>query len=107
MTNGKAFQNLSQEEKEQFMQTYNDYPLKDYVDWQSYYDSGNGNALDFVVAIAKGRNEDGNLVFVLDEFSEDDMDYKLIYVCEENAFYKVADNPDEVGDFIEGGEPIW
>lgn len=89
MTNGEAYSNLTLEEKDEFRKVYNDHPLADYIDWDEYYASTDGNALDFVRCLNRLTDADGEAVFVLEELVEDDMDYYLIFVCGDNTFYKV------------------
>lgn len=91
-TNGEVYQDLSDEEKNNFRKTYSNHPLAKYIDWEAYYNSSDGNALHFVKCIRKYEDEEERLVFVLEKVVEDDLDYNLIYVCEENAFYKVPDD---------------
>lgn len=88
-TNGEAYQALPDEEKNNFREIYGNHPLADYIDWQAYYASNNGNALDFVRCIDKYKDKDGKQVYVLEDITEDDLDYKLIFVCEDNTFCKV------------------
>lgn len=89
MTNGQAYNRLTAKEQEEFRKVYDNHPLADYIDWDEYYESPNGNALDFVKCIDKYTNDENHTVFVLEELVEDDMDFCLIFVCEDNAFYKV------------------
>lgn len=96
-TNGEAFTALSAKEKEFFYKTYKTHPLSDYIDWKAYYVSKNGNALDFVVCLDEYTDEEGKRVFVLKEIVEDDCDYLLIYVCEDNMFYKIPDERENKG----------
>lgn len=91
-TNGKNYNELSPEEKEVFVDMYKNHPLNNYIDWESYYNSENGNALDFVKCIDKYKDEEEKEVFVLEKTVIDEHDYLLIFVCEENSFYKVPDN---------------
>lgn len=91
-TNGMSYSALTPEEKEKFRETYNNHPLVNFIDWQAYYNSSDGNALHFVRCIDKYTDEEGRRVFVLDKINEDDLDYKLIFVCEENSFYKIPDD---------------
>lgn len=95
MTNGKTYQGLTQEQQKDFRKTYQNHLLVDYIDWKAFYDSENGNAMDFVQYLDKYTDEKGQTVYVLDKLVENDMDYKLIFVCEENTFYKVPDTDEE------------
>lgn len=94
-TNGEAYKNLSDEEKNDFRKMYMEHPLASYIDWEAYYNSTDGNALNFVICINKYEDEEGRLVFTLENLIIDDLDYKLIFVCEEETFYKVPDNDKE------------
>lgn len=94
ITNGEAFQQLNEAQKEAFRETYRNHPLADYIDWDAFYESGNGNALDFVKHIEKTVDENGGVVFFLKRIQENDMDYKLMFVCSENIFVKEPDDSD-------------
>jgi hypothetical protein len=94
VTNGIAYQQLSAEEQSRFRKTYSNHPLFDYIDWEAYYNSTNGNAMDFVNHLGKYKDENGNDVYILERFTEEDEDYRLIFVCGENTFYKVPDTDD-------------
>ena len=90
MTNGAVYQKLATEEKVYFRRLYNDHPLFGFIDWKAFYESENGNAMDFVSYQEKFQNKYGQTVYVLEDLiSENNEDYKLIYICEEDAFYKV------------------
>ena len=89
MTNGEAYNILTDKERADCFKVYDNHPLTDYIDWDSYYESENGNALDFVNCLDRFVDEDNGTVFVLEEFVEDDMDYCLVYVCALNAFFVV------------------
>lgn len=89
MTNGEAYKTLNDREREEFRKVYGDHPLADYIDWDSYYESENGNAMDFVNCLDSYVDEDGNTILVLEEVVEDDMDYYLIFDCDEGSFMKV------------------
>lgn len=91
-TNGNAFQKLDNTQKEAFRETYRNHPLADFIDWDAFYESQNGNTLDFVKCIDKYKDENGNTVFFLKQIQEDDMDYKLLFVCGENCFIKEPDD---------------
>lgn len=88
-TNGMGYKSLSLEEKKKFREMYNNHPLVNYIDWEAYYNSYDGNALNFVECIGKYKDEEGRQVFVLGYITENDLDYKLLFVCEKNEFYKV------------------
>lgn len=89
ITNIEAFNALTAKKQEELRSVYASHPLVDYIDWDEYYDSPNGNALDFVKCVDSYTDEENRLVFVLEELVDDDEDYYLIFVCEDNAFYKV------------------
>lgn len=92
--NGTAFENLSFEEQNVFLKQYGEYPLKDYVDWESYYNSDDGNVMNFVHCIGECRNDNGERLLILDRLTIDDSDYMLVYNCEDNSFYTMPDTLD-------------
>ncbi len=90
MTNGEVFQSLTTEEKLLFRKYYNSHPLFGFIDWKAFYESEDGNAMNFVSYQNKYKNIYGQTVYVLEDLiSENNEDYQLIYICEEDAFYKV------------------
>lgn len=115
-TNGEFFKSLSTEEKVKFREQYGKHPLRDFIDWQEFYNSQDGNELDFVKCIEKTTMVIDNVfdeeiqeekeVIILLEFMEDDTEYQLVYVIDENAFYKIP-KPTLVTLIPEalGGEP--
>ncbi len=90
MTNGAVYQKLPTDEKLLFRKLYNSHPLFGFIDWKAFYESENGNAMDFVLYQDKFQNKYGQTIYVLaDVSSETNEDYKLVYICEEDAFYKI------------------
>lgn len=93
-TNEKAYFMLNQSQKQVFVEVYRNHPLAEYIDWTAFYDSTNGNTLDFVRCIDRYINEEGKEVFLLKKFTKDEMDYKLLFICEDNMFIEVPDTTD-------------
>lgn len=88
MTNGELFKQLSERDKAKFRKLYSKHPLSEYIDWDAFYDSDNGNALDFVMCLEKTTNDEGNTILVLKEIQEDGEDYKLAFNCFTGELYK-------------------
>lgn len=89
MTNEMAYNLLTSEKQHEFRKIYDQQPLASYIDWQAYFASDDGNSLHFVNYIRKDKDENGELVFVLEELVEDDMDYELVFNCSDNTFGKI------------------
>ena len=87
-TNGLNFEKLSAKEKEKFRETYRNSPLSKYINWEKFYKSDNGNTLDFVVCLEKKTDDEGNVIFVLENIQENGEDYLLVYNCTDGCFYK-------------------
>lgn len=87
-TNSNAYSGLSEKDKQHFLDTYSNHPLHDYIDWKAFYESENGNEMDFVKAIGKEKNENGDTVYILDIVIENDEDYELLFDTTENEFQK-------------------
>ena len=99
MTNGEAYQKLTTDEKIKFRKMYNEHPLFGFIDWKAFYNSEDGNAMNFVNCQNIIHNKYGQTVYVLeDAVSETGEDYKLVYVCEEDAFYKISANACDEGE---------
>lgn len=90
-TNGKTFDTLTSEEKIEFKETYKNHPLFDFIDWEAFYHSKNGNAFDFVDCITKAKDEDGNEMLVLKKLTDNNEDYLLVYMLKDGNFYKIPD----------------
>lgn len=98
-TNGDFFKGLSKEDKIKFREQYGRHPLRDFIDWQEFYNSENGNELDFVKCIEKTKMVIDNMfdeevqeekdVIILLEFIDDDTEYQLVYVIDDDTFYKI------------------
>lgn len=88
-TNGQFFCDLKPSEQEDFRRKYGSHPLVDYIDWDAFYASDDGDEMNFVNCIRKGEDEEGNTVFVLCYIISQDEDYELIFVCGKNEFYKI------------------
>lgn len=116
-TNGEFFKSLSNEEKIKFREQYGKHPLREFIDWQAFYNSESGDEMDFVKCIKKDRmviddsfkdaetQEEENVIILL-EFEDDDTEYQLVYAIEDGIFYKIPKStpvtliPEELG-----GEP--
>lgn len=88
-TNSDVYFGLSEEQKENFLKTYSNHPLVNYIDWKAFYDSDNGNEMDFVNAVRIDKDEEGNLNYVLKEVVENDEDYELVYFSADNEIRKM------------------
>lgn len=116
-TNGEFFKSLSNEEKIKFREQYGKHPLREFIDWQAFYNSESGDEMDFVRCIKKDRmviddtfkdeetQEEENVIILL-EFEDDDTEYQLVYAIEDGIFYKIP-KPTPVTLIPEefGGEP--
>ncbi|MBR0540594.1 MAG: hypothetical protein IJK26_00085 [Clostridia bacterium] len=86
--NCDVFYGLTDEQKKNFLDTYANHPLADYIDWKAFYNSDDGNEMNFVKAVRVDKDEDGNLNYVLEEITENDEDYELIYFSADNEIRK-------------------
>ena len=90
MTNGEIYNTLPDDEKNKFRAAYNSHPLFNYIDWKAFYNSDDGNALNFVKYRNKYITKQGDIVYILDNITSDNQeDYQLAYNCTEDAFYKI------------------
>lgn len=89
-TNIENYNQLSDAEKKRFRETYNKHPLFPYIDWDAYSKSYGGNTLDFVKCVDRYIDRTKNIMFfVLEMTIIDDMDYLLVYDCNENQFLHI------------------
>lgn len=71
-------------------QLYANHPLHEYIDWEAYMESEDGNEMHFVRCIDTFIDENEKTNIVLDLFSdENDIDYYTVYVIEDDAFYQI------------------
>ena len=117
VTNGEFFKSLSVEEQQNFREQYGRHPLREFIDWQEFYNSSNGNELDFIknplgrffMVIDKDMPEsewESEEVIVLLEYEEEGYDYQLVYAVADGIFYKIPkDTPVELIPEELGGEP--
>ena len=87
-TNSDVFQNLSEADKEKFLNTYSNHPLADYIDWKAFYASDDGDEMHFLKYERTEKNENGSLVYVLAEIDDDGEDYEIIYDTDEKEVQK-------------------
>lgn len=109
MTNREYRNSLSSVEKVKWDNTYtNGHPLKDYIDWDAFLDSENGNELDFLLdKVEIAEDKYGRKVFILERYVEEDtgFDYTYVYIPEVNEFWKVPCPDDGIFDF-ESESPV-
>lgn len=89
MTNSKVYEGLPEDKKLDFLKSYAEHPLVDYIDWKAFYASEDGNEMNFVKALRTYTDEDGNKVYVLEETVMFDEDYELIFISGKNEFQKI------------------
>lgn len=80
MLNGELLYFLNEKERKKLIEIYDRHPLADYIDWVSFFLSDDGNEMHFVDCIRTETDENNNTVYVLKEFTQNDEDYKYIYV---------------------------
>lgn len=89
ITNSDVYFGLSEEQKKDFLNTYSNHPLVDYIDWKAFYESEDGNEMNFVETVRVSKDENGNPIYVLKEFVENDEDYELVYFAADNEIRKM------------------
>lgn len=87
MTNREYLENLTQEAQQDCLATYskNKHPLYDYIDWDAYWGSTDGNELHFLRTIREYTDNEGRRYAVLKEMSVDGMDYELSYRFDDDS----------------------
>ena len=89
ITNSKFYEGLPGDKKLDFLKSYAEHPLVDYIDWEAFYRSEDGNEMNFVKALRTRTDEDGNKVYVLKEIVMFDEDYELIFISGKNEFMRI------------------
>ena len=87
-TNSDVYQGLSETDKENFLNTYSNHPLVDYIDWKAFYESDDGDEMHFLKYERKEKNENGSLVYVLADIDDNGEDYEIIYDTDEKEVQK-------------------
>ena len=99
MTNKEYLNTLSPEKRAECEKTYSKgvYPLYDYIDWNAYWNSEDGNALHFLNYVRKYKDEfDREYVVLKEDIVKDDMDYMLVYSFTDDEFQYIPMSDDEV-----------
>lgn len=89
MTNMQYMQFLSPQKQEECKNVYMTHPLAQYIDWDAFLKSENGNSLDFLKRESEYTDENNNKVYVLDTIVENNECYSLVFICGENTFHKI------------------
>jgi hypothetical protein len=89
VTNGEFFKKLTNEEKLKFREQYGNHPLKDFIDWQQFYDSESGDEMEFVNGIKC-------------KISIDDDDDNTTIITDTNG--EIEDDNDDATDEIKDDE---
>lgn len=109
MTNREYRNSLPETEQVKWDKTYmNGHPLKEYINWEAFLDSENGNELDFLLdTVEIAEDTYGRKIYVLDRYDDKDtgFSYADIYIAETDEFWKVPCPEGDVFDF-ENNSPI-
>ncbi len=90
MTNIQELKSMVGETREKFLSAYENHPLKDYIDWDSFFESDDGNEMHFLCCYDVFVDENDMTNIILEYFSDDEgLDYMLTYVIDEDCFYEV------------------
>lgn len=79
MTNYEYIRTLPNEQRIEVQKTYARHPLAKYIDWRAFFQSENGNEIDFVRFIRKETDELDRVVYTLEESIIDGIMYAKIY----------------------------
>ena len=92
LTNLLHYNSLTAEEKLKYKKQYLAHPLAEFIDWKAYFASDDGNEMHFVKSLGECITEDNKVAIILEHHVIDDMDYKLVYVIEDEELLDVPDN---------------
>lgn len=67
MTNYEQRKNIPPHQKEECERLYREHPLAEYIEWQKYFESDDGNEMHFVKAIDVYSDENGKTNYVLEK----------------------------------------
>jgi len=79
MTNYEYINSLSAEKRLEIQKTYARHPLAKHIDWRAFFQSDNGNELDFIRFIRKETDEYDRVIYTLEEMIVDGIMYAKIY----------------------------
>lgn len=101
MTNREKLNAMPKDEAEKALKMYSpeSYVLYDYIDWKSFFDSEDGNALNFLRRLSEFEDERGNKYVILeDDIVIDDMDYVKIYSFKDDQIINMPKSEDGLYD---------
>ena len=90
MTNKEYYLSLNDKGKQDFENTCKEHPLNEYIDWEAFFDSEDGNEMHFVAAEKEYDEELGDII-ILKELTENNEDYLLVFIVNDTLFAKIAD----------------
>lgn len=103
MTNREYRNSLPEAEQEKWDNTYTKgHPLKEYIDWNAFLDSEDGNELNFLISkVEVAEDIFGRKVYVLDRYTDETtgIDCAYVYVAEADEFWKTPLPEDGIYDF--------
>ena len=85
MTNKERLDSLSPAERRECMTQYFDHPLFKYIDWKAFFESENGNEMDFVMGEYAYSDICGEIIILGEEVRECE-DYVYVYILSDKSF---------------------
>lgn len=79
MTNIDYISKLPEDERKEAINTYKQHPLNEYIDWKAFFESTDGNEMNFLKVLEKKTDEYDNTIYVLEELFIDGIRYEKIY----------------------------
>lgn len=108
MTNREYRNSLTEAEQAKWDMTYmSGHPLKEYINWEAFLDSEDGNEMNFLVdSVDVAKDIYGRTVYVLEhKVDEAGLDYFYVYLAETDQFWTVPCPEDGVFNF-ESDSPV-
>jgi len=96
MTNGEKYNSLTEGEKKAFREKYENNPLNAFINWKKFYESEDTDVLNFVECVERFKDNQGETVFYLGNFTLKDTEFKLMFSCANNDFYKIIEAENEI-----------
>ena len=90
VTNNVELQSMIPVIQNEYKKVYENHPLKDYIDWDSFLNSTDGNEMHFLCAEKIFIDENDKTNIILESFSDENgLDYNKVYIVEDDSFYDI------------------
>jgi hypothetical protein len=86
MTNAEQIKTLNPKLQEKYINAYRKHPLHDFIDWDSFLGSTDGNEMHFLKSQGSFIDEQGRTNIILEKVIINNKEYRKVYIVENNSF---------------------